>query len=145
MISKENVVHIIGGGGVGMSGLARLLVKLGYHVTASDIQVSRYLTELASHGVHTWVGSHPQKIKNNSIIFYSTAIPESDLERRHAQKNKIPEYSRQPLLHFLTKQFYTIAVSGTHGKTTTSAWLTFLLQKANFDPTALFRRSCIKF
>ncbi len=145
IISKKNVVHIIGGGGVGMSGLARLLLKLGYKVTASDAQASRYLTKLNFYGVKTWVGSHPQKIASNSVIFYSTAIPESDLERRYAQRNQIPIYSRRPLLHFLTQQFYTIAVSGTHGKTTTSAWLTFLLRKANFDPTALLGGSALNF
>ena len=128
-----------------MSGLARLLIILGYQVSASDAHSSPYLDDLATHGAETWIGSHPEKIRKKSIIFYSTAIPKNNPERIHAQKNNIPEYSRQPLLRFLTEKYYTIAVSGTHGKTTTSAWLALLLQKAGFDPTVLLGGKSLDF
>ena len=141
--SKDTVIHIIGGGGVGMSGLGVLLLELGYQVTSSDAESSPYLENLSHRGATVWLGSQPQKIKKKSVIFYSTAIPPNDPEREYARHNQIPEYPRQPLLRFLTEHFYAIAVSGTHGKTTTSAWLAFLLREAGLDPTILIGGSAL--
>lgn len=124
---KSSEIHIIGAGGVGMSGLVVLLSHLGYLVSASDKQKSTYLDNLSKmHQVKVWLGSNVENLSNTSIIFYSTAIPDSDLERLYALKNQIPIFSRHSLLTFLTKKFYTIAVCGTHGKTTTASWLVHL-------------------
>ena len=86
-----------------MSGLAQLLIKLGYQVSASDSHSSPYLDDLATNGAETWVGSHPEKIRENSIIFYSTAIPKNDPERIHAQKNNIQSTLDNHYFDFLQK------------------------------------------
>jgi len=134
---KKYPIHIIGGGGVGMSGLAALLFRLGFEVSASDQNNSDYLKLIEKQGVRTWIGSQPQNIKENSVTFYSTAIPKDDKERSFVDQQNWPSFRRHPLLQFITKQFFTIAICGTHGKTTTSAWLAYTFLKNNKKINAL--------
>jgi len=137
VIDKTKPVHIIGGGGVGMSALARLLIHSGFTVSASDKNGGKYLQNLAEAGATTWVGSQPHQVPKDAVIFYSSAIPESDPERLWAVENKVPAYPRHVLLETITQQYYTIAVSGTHGKTTTTAWIAYILELAGMNPSAL--------
>lgn len=130
-------VHIIGAGGVGMSGLALLLRRTGAVVTASDISDSPYLQKLRETGITTWVGSNPQNILPGSQIFYSTAIKPEDPERAFAEKSGLPCAPRHDLLKLITRSYFTVAVAGCHGKTTTSAWVARLLERAGLEPTAL--------
>lgn len=134
---KKYNVHIIGIGGVGMSALAMLLKKLGHRVSGSDLVESKYLRALSQQNVQTWRGSYPENIDKNSIVFYSTAVGEHDPERAFAQTNQIPIFSRHSLIEYITEKFFTIAITGTHGKTTTSAWAAVLLENAGLDPCAL--------
>lgn len=137
MRSNPENVHIIGAGGVGMSGLAMLLARTGAAVTASDLNDSPYLRKLAEKGIATWVGSSPEKIKPGSQVFYSTAVKPEDPERAYAEAHGFACASRHALLQLITRNYFTIAVAGCHGKTTTSAWVARLLESAGFDPTAL--------
>jgi UDP-N-acetylmuramate--alanine ligase len=130
-------VHIIGAGGVGMSGLALLLQRLGADVSASDQNDTSYLRKLAQAGINTWVGSAPERIAPDAKVYYSSGIGANDSERMHAAKHNPSCQPRHALLPSLTSQFYTIAIAGCHGKTTTSAWVTDLLIRAGFDPSAL--------
>jgi UDP-N-acetylmuramate--alanine ligase len=130
-------IHIIGAGGVGMSGLALLAQRMGATVTASDQNDSAYLRKLAEHGITTWVGSEPERIPRASHIFYSSAIKPDDPERAFAKQSGIPCASRHQLLSLITRHYFTIAIAGCHGKTTSSAWTARLLERAGFDPTAL--------
>ncbi len=130
-------VHVIGAGGVGMSGLALLLARMGTSITASDQNDSPYLRKLQEKGIETWVGSDPLRIKNGTHVFYSSAIKPEDAERHFAEAQGLPCESRHALLALITQQYFTIAVAGCHGKTTTSAWVARLLEQAGFDPTAL--------
>ncbi len=141
---KNKNIHLIGGGGVGISALGQLLLQLGFSVSASDKQDTFYLKQLGKANASTWVGSIPQNIPDHSIIFHSTAIPKDDLEIQYAQERNIPVFPRHFLLEWITSQFFTIAISGTHGKTTTSAWAANLLIKAGFDPIALVGGSILK-
>lgn len=130
-------IHIIGGGGVGMSALAMLLAHLGFSVTASDKNGGPYLDKLSEKGLTVWTGSDPEKIPAQALVFYSTAVPDSDPERLYAASKGLGVFSRHILIEALTRQYYTIAVSGTHGKTTTTAWMAYLLELAGFDPNAM--------
>ena len=136
ILSKKPPVHIIGGGGVGMSALAILLMQSGFKVSASDLNGGVYLDYLKSYGATVWVGHNPTKINKNSVVFYSSAIPETDEELTFAKLNNKAVYSRHFLLNFITEQYYTIAISGTHGKTTTTAWVAKMLIEAGQDPSA---------
>jgi len=131
------VVHIIGAGGVGMSGLALLLARTGANVTASDKSDSPYLQKLSERGITTWVGSHPERIKPGAHVYYSSAIKPEDAERAHAERNGFVCASRHALLQHITQNYFTVAVAGCHGKTTTSAWVAQLFERAGLDPTAL--------
>jgi len=130
-------VHIIGAGGTGMSGLAQVLFNYGIDVSASDKNGGVYLDKLKSLGVKTWTGSSPEQIPENSLVFFSTAVPETDPERQYCQNNNIPVFRRHYLLEYITKKYYTIAVCGTHGKTTTTGWIGLLFEEAGFDPNVL--------
>jgi len=134
---KSSPIHIIGAGGVGMSGLALLLHNLGYRLTASDLNDSFYLQQLTEVGIETWVGSNAENIRPGSVVIHSSAVPAHDSEIVHAKAQNWLVSSRHLLLEFLTGNYFTIAVTGTHGKTTTSAWLAYVLEVAGFDPTAL--------
>lgn len=130
-------VHIIGAGGVGMSGLALLLKRTGAEITASDKNDSAYLQKLAEKGIRTWVGSKPENIPQGAQVYYSTAIKPEDAERSFAESHGLVCKPRHSLLQFITADYFTIAIAGCHGKTTTSAWVADLLTRAGVDPTAL--------
>lgn len=130
-------VHIIGAGGVGMSGLALLLKRSGCEITASDATDSVYLRKLAEKDITTWVGSDPGRIARDAHVYYSSAIKPEDPERAFAEQSGMRCESRHALLSAITAEYYTIAIAGCHGKTTTSAWIAELLVAGGFDPTAL--------
>ncbi len=136
-LSELTHVHLIGGGGVGMSGLGLLLRQCGIAVSASDARESDYLSKLAQAGATVWLGSQPDKIPAGAQVFYSTAIKADHPERRFADEQGLLCQSRHSLLAAITENYYTIAVAGAHGKTTTSAWLACVLEDAGLDPTAL--------
>ena len=138
ILSEPTVpIHIIGAGGVGMSGLALLLAHLGFAITASDQKDGLYLQKLKSKLKDVWVGSQPQRILPGSVVFYSSAVPENDKERVFALQNRLHVFSRHPLLYAITRRYFTIGVAGAHGKTTTSAWVADFLIRAGLDPCAL--------
>ncbi len=130
-------IHIIGAGGVGMSGLALLLKRMGAEITASDKNDSPYLQKLAEKGIQTWVGSNPGGISPGAHVYYSTAIKADDAERHFAERNGFACEPRHSLLKLITADYFTLAIAGCHGKTTTSAWIADLLTRAGMDPTAL--------
>ena len=130
-------VHIIGAGGVGMSGLALLLKRTGVAITASDQHDSPYLRKLAEKGISTWVGSDAARINPAAHVYYSSAIKPEDPERRFAEQQGMRCEPRHALLAAITREYFTIAIAGCHGKTTTSAWIASLLEAAGLDPTAL--------
>ena len=130
-------IHIIGGGGVGMSGLALLMIHLGYQVSASDLENSVYLAKIAEAGGETWQGSSPERVKPGAAVFFSSAVPVHDQERKILSSTGWQVMNRFLLLKFISSRFFTIAVSGTHGKTTSSAMLAVVLEKLGADPTAL--------
>lgn len=120
-----------------MSGLALLLQRGGAKITASDKNDSPYLRKLAEKGIRTWVGSQPEKIPQNAHVYYSTAIKPEDPERQFAKQQGFPCEPRHSLLQHVTADYFTIAIAGCHGKTTTSAWVADLLTRAGMEPTAL--------
>lgn len=134
---EKKPVHIIGGGGVGMSALALWLHSQGYTLSASDAADSTYLKMLADEGIRTWTGSSPADVGNEAVVIYSSAIASDNPERVWAYEKALTQFSRHPLLTYLTESYHTVAVCGTHGKTTTSAWLAYLFEKAGFDFAAL--------
>lgn len=126
-------VHIIGIGGAGMSGIARVLAARGMQVSGSDAKDSRRLQALRMLGIDARVG-HGQSIEAETVIV-STAIPFTNSERVYAREHGILELSRAQALAEIMRGYTGIAVSGTHGKTTTTSMLTVALQHCGADPS----------
>ncbi|MEZ5228024.1 MAG: UDP-N-acetylmuramate--L-alanine ligase [Acidimicrobiales bacterium] len=133
-LSSPRRVHIIGLGGSGMSAIAEILIGTGHEVTGSDIATSKVLERLVDRGVIAHVGRDATNLGDPDLVAISTAIPASNPEVVAANERGIPVLRRAELLTAITREWTTIAVAGTHGKTTTSAMLTIVLQHAGLDP-----------
>ncbi|MFN3925840.1 MAG: UDP-N-acetylmuramate--L-alanine ligase [Pseudanabaenaceae cyanobacterium] len=129
--------HFIGIGGIGMSGIAHILVKRGYQVSGSDLQPNRVTAQLAELGVKIYWGQSAQNINlhQHPQVVYSSAIKQGNPELETAIKYGLKLWHRAELLAELVNHSQSVAVSGTHGKTTTSSLISFLLLRAGFDPT----------
>jgi UDP-N-acetylmuramate--alanine ligase len=131
----EKHVHLIGIGGTGLSAIARLLLERGYRVSGSDRQDSPFLQQLRQAGARIYLGHASENIRGAEIIVRSSAIPDENPEVQAANQKGIPVYKRVDFLGQLTAGSKTIAVAGTHGKTTTSAMLAWLLTALGLDPS----------
>ncbi len=129
-------VHIIGINGIGMSALAIYLKKNDVDVTGSDITYNSNTINLEKFNIPVFIGHKISNIKDREIIFYSTAI-KNNPEIKEAKKNKIPCYSRSKLLQLICRDKFTIVVSGSHGKTSTTSFLGHLLVCAGLNPTVI--------
>lgn len=132
-------IHFIGIGGAGMSGIALVLHERGYHVTGSDLKTSRYVRELSRSGIDVRVGHDPATIDElePDVVVVSTAIPETNVEVVRAHELGIPVWPRHKILPVLAAGYTTVAVSGTHGKTTTSSMVATMLDHMELDPSFL--------
>jgi UDP-N-acetylmuramate--alanine ligase len=128
-------VHIIGIGGAGMSGIARILVARGVDVSGSDAKESRRLDALRAIGVDVHVGHRAEHVAGAQTIVISTAIPESNVERMAGAAMGLAELSRADALAMIMDGYVTVAVAGTHGKTTTTSMVTIALQHCGVDPS----------
>ena len=132
----SNKVHIIGINGIGMSALAIYLKKNNINVTGSDIAHNANTVILEKYKIPVFIGHKSSNIKDRDIIFYSSAI-KNNPEIKEAKKNKIPCYNRSKLLQLICKDKFTIVVSGSHGKTSTTSILGHLLVRAGLNPTII--------
>lgn len=128
-------IHVIGAGGSGMSGLAKLLSQMGHSLTGSDLKMSPTLAGLADLGVEVWAGSRPEAMVGANLVVTSSAIPDADPEVVAARRNNIEVWERPRLLSELTARMPTIGATGTHGKTTSTAMLIAALRAAGLDPS----------
>ncbi len=131
-------VHFIGIGGIGMSALALLLKSRGHDVSGSDASDSAMLNQLREAEITCFVGQKAENIAGAQAIFYSSAISPENPEFAAAIEQKIPQWHRSQLLaHFVNNAKTSIAVSGTHGKSTTSAMIAHILTECGQNPTAV--------
>jgi len=130
-------VHFIGLGGIGMSAIARLLLAQGRAVSGSDQSDSEIMQELAALGAKTFVGHAATNVKDAGAVVVSTAIVASNPEIIQARELNLPIVHRSDLLRQLSKSYKMIAISGTHGKTTTTGLVSQVLIDCNFDPSVV--------
>ena len=128
-------IHFIGIGGVGMAGIAEILIQEGYQVTGSDIQLNTMTERLTELGAEIYEGHHLRGLSRADVVVLSSAIPEDNPERCAAEAKGIPMVQRAEMLAELMRFRQGIAVSGTHGKTTTTSLIAVLLAEADQDPT----------
>jgi len=132
-------IHFIGIGGIGVSALAQYYLKTGHNISGSDLTSSETVKYLEKIGAKILIGHHkPSNVpKETEKVIYSPAIQENNLELKYSRKKGIEAVSYPQVLGELTKKYYTIAVSGAHGKSTTTALVGILLANAGFDPTVI--------
>jgi len=127
--------YLIGIGGSGLSAIARVLVEDGYAVSGSDLEYSSYARDLEELGVKLFIGHDANQIHGADFVLRSSAIPENNVEVLAAEKANIPVYKRADFLGKLTADRNCIAVAGTHGKTTTTAMISWMLTALDRDPS----------
>ncbi len=128
-------LHFVGIGGVGMSGLARMLVRRGYLVTGSDMSESPIVEQLAAEGLPVWIGHSAENVGLADLVITTAAAPSSNPELVSARERGIPIIKRAAVLGLLCDSRTCIAVAGTHGKSTTSGMLAYALDRAGLAPS----------
>jgi UDP-N-acetylmuramate--alanine ligase len=137
ILGKVKHVHFVGVGGIGMSGIAELLLNLGYTVSGSDIKASPVTERIARLGGKVFKGHRPGNIEGADVVVYSSAVPVDNAEIREAGDRGIPVIPRAEMLAELMKLKYGVAVAGAHGKTTTTTMIASILTAGNLDPTVV--------
>jgi UDP-N-acetylmuramate--alanine ligase len=130
-------IHMIGIGGAGMSGIAEVLKNRGHTVTGSDLKESPYTRRLREAGIEVYIGHAVKQIGDAERVVISTAIPKTNPELLEARRRSIPVISRAAALASILEDGCSIAVAGTHGKTTTTSMITHVLKALGENPTAL--------
>ena len=134
-MSLPQRIHFIGIGGTGLSAIARVLLERGYTVSGSDRQASPFTAALARLGARVYLGHAAEQVRDADLVVRSSAIPDDNPEVQAARARGIPVLKRVDFLPQLTAGYRTLAIAGTHGKTTTTAMLTVALQRLGQDPT----------
>jgi len=137
MLEANTKIHFIGIGGIGMSALAQLLLERGYIISGSDQYPSHLTEKLKENGAKIFSGHKPIHLEDAQLVIYSSAISPNNPELEQARKKKIPIIHRAQLLGEIMNNNKSIAVTGTHGKTTTSCLLASILLEAELDPTLI--------
>jgi len=137
MYQKNYHIHFIGIGGIGMSGIAELLINLGYKVSGSDLKLSNITKRLAKKGGIIFQGHSKEQVTGANVVVTSTAIARENPEVVHARELSIPIIPRAEMLAELMRLKYSIAISGAHGKTSTTSMVSQILNTAGLDPTVI--------
>lgn len=128
-------IHLIGIGGTGLSAIAQVLLESGYQVSGSDRAFSPLAARVQAAGAQVFVGHHTDNIRGANVVVRSSAIPDTNPEVKAAQAAGIPVLKRADFLKRLTAGKWTLAIAGTHGKTTTTAMVAWLLNQLHQDPS----------
>ncbi len=136
-LAKSELIHFVGIGGIGMSGLALIMKELGFNVQGSDILNNKNIERLKKNKIKVTIGHNKQNIKKSTIIVISSAIQKNNTEYSEAKKNKLPIYKRGEMLAHIVSLMKNIVVAGSHGKTTTTSLVSNIFAKAKIDPTVI--------
>ncbi len=130
-------IHFVGIGGIGMSGIAEVLVNLGYTVQGSDLKASKITNRLSDLGARVFEGQRAENLDGAEVVVVSTAIKPGNPELDEARKRGLPVVRRADMLAELMRLKSNIAIAGTHGKTTTTTMMAELMVAGGFDPTVI--------
>jgi len=137
MFKKFQHIHFVGIGGIGMSGIAEVLLNLGYHVTGSDLKLSSTTKRLKRFGAKIYRGHNSKNVNGAHVVVISSAVNKENVEVKEAIKQGIFVVQRAEMLSELMRMKYGIAIAGAHGKTSTTSLIGHILTHAKFDPTII--------
>lgn len=137
MFNKYRIIHFVGIGGIGMSGIAEVLHNLGYEVTGSDIKESETTNRLRNLGIKIFIGHNGENIDSAHVVVISSAVSSDNPEVLEAKQRSIPVIPRAEMLAELGRLKYGILVAGAHGKTTTTSLIATVLGEGGLDPTVV--------
>lgn len=137
VFGKVKHIHFVGIGGIGMSGIAELLINLGYEVSGSDISDTSITRRIAGLGGKIFLGHDPENCREADVVVYSSAVSPDNPEIKSAVENYIPVIPRAEMLAELMRMKYGVAVAGAHGKTTTTSMIASILTAGDLDPTVV--------
>ena len=135
MYGNIEKIHFVGIGGIGMSGIAEVLLNLGYKVSGSDLRESDTTERLRGLGGEICIGHAAENLTNVDVVVTSTAVQGDNPEVIEAKRRMVPVIPRAEMLAELMRMKYGIAIAGTHGKTTTTSMVATVLTHAGIDPT----------
>ena len=136
-LGQKDLIHFVGIGGIGMSGLAQIMKNMGFRIQGSDQNKNKNTISCSKLGIKIFLGHSSNSIKNVNILVKSTAIKDSNSEIKYAKKNKIPIYSRAEVLADVVSLKKNIIITGSHGKTTTTSLVAKILSDQKLDPTII--------
>ena len=137
IFGKVKHIHLVGIGGIGMSGIAELLLNLDYFISGSDLRKTEVTEHLSDLGGKIFLGHRPQNIDGADVVVFSSAVKGDNPEIVEARERSIPVIPRAEMLAELMRLKYGIAVAGSHGKTTTTSMIASILTEGGFDPTVV--------
>jgi len=136
-LAKTEVIHFIGIGGIGMSGLSLIMKGKGFKVQGSDLNLNKNIERLKKEKIKVFIGQKKQNLKNATIIVISSAIKKNNLEMMEAKRKNLPIITRGKMLAHIVSLTKNVVVVGSHGKTTTTSLVASIFQKTNLDPTII--------
>ena len=136
-LGQKDIIHFIGIGGIGMSGLAQIMKNMGFKVQGSDQAKNKNIISCIKNGIKTFIGHSTKNLRGATIIVKSTAIKNNNIEIKFAKKNKIPVYNRVEVLADAVSLKKNIIITGSHGKTTTTSLVAKILSDQKLDPTII--------
>jgi len=136
-LAKTEVIHFIGIGGIGMSGLSLIMKGKGFKVQGSDLSLNKNIERLKKEKIKVFIGQKKQNLKNATIVVISSAIKKSNPEIIEASRKNLPIISRGKMLAHIVSLMKNIVVAGSHGKTTTTSLVASIFQKTKLDPTII--------
>ncbi len=136
-LGQKDVIHFVGIGGIGMSGLAQIMKNMGFKIQGSDQNKNKNTTSCSKSGIKLFIGHSTHNIKGATIVVKSSAIKDNNVEIKYAKKNKIPIYPRAEVLADVVSLKKNIIITGSHGKTTTTSLVAKILSDQKLDPTII--------
>ena len=136
-LAKEELIHFVGIGGIGMNGLALIMKSLGFRIQGSDLSYNKNIERLKKKKIKIIIGHNKNNIKKSTLLVISSAIRKNNPEYKEAKRKKIPIYKRGEVLGHIVSLMKNVVIAGSHGKTTTTSLTSSIFSKAKLDPTII--------
>ena len=136
-LGQKDIIHFVGIGGIGMSGLAQIMNNMGFKIQGSDQSKNKNTVSCSRSKIKIFIGHSINNVKKANILVKSSAIKKNNVELKYAKKNKIPIYSRAEVLADVVSLKKNIIITGSHGKTTTTSLVAKILSDQKLDPTII--------